>query len=76
MSVNLVKGLTRLTGLTELAQSGGLVHTRQLIVKQEYSTEWAHKMEKAATGFVNLVKGLTRLTALAVGMWINMNCHK
>ncbi|MBQ7212497.1 MAG: hypothetical protein IJS19_07535, partial [Muribaculaceae bacterium] len=45
-----------------MAQSGGLVHARQLIVKQEYSTEWAHKMEKAATGFVNLVKGLTRLT--------------
>ena len=64
MSVNLVKGLTRLTGLTAAERSGKLIYNRQIAVEQEYNIELAHKIEQAAIGFVNLVKGLTRLTGL------------
>ncbi|MBQ7212399.1 MAG: hypothetical protein IJS19_07030, partial [Muribaculaceae bacterium] len=60
----IVKGLTRLTGLTDLEQSGETIHAWQMVVKQEYSTILTHKIEQAAVGSVNLVKGLTRLTGL------------
>ena len=63
-SVNLVNPLTRLTGLTDLEQSGEPAITRQVAVKQEYDIELAHEIEQAAIGSVNLVKGLTRLTGL------------
>ena len=63
-SVNLVKGLTRLTGLTDLARSGETAIARQVTVKQVYDIELAHGVEQSAIGFVNLVKGLTRLTGL------------
>ena len=63
-SVNLVKGLTRLTGLTDLARSGEPAITRQVAVKQVYDIELAHEIERAAVGSVNLVKWLTRLTGL------------
>ncbi|MBQ7211142.1 MAG: hypothetical protein IJS19_00505, partial [Muribaculaceae bacterium] len=59
--VNLVKGLTRLTGLTNFAWSGELVFFLQMAVKQGYGIGFTQEMQLIGMAVVKLFKGFTRL---------------